>query len=148
MRLNAKIEYGILAVVDLADSYGRGPAQSHMIAKRQAIPIRFLEQVLSLLRKAGIVESLRGALGGYTLARSPETIHLNEVVEAIEGPVAVVSCLSSNGPCRHEQQSGACALKEVGGRLQRQTKDLLHEITIMDLKKLTHDRMAVPMFHI
>ncbi|HSG05104.1 MAG TPA: Rrf2 family transcriptional regulator, partial [Nitrospiria bacterium] len=68
MKLSAKTEYGIQALLELASRNGDAPAQAKSIAQRQNIPYRFLEQVLNNLRKAGLIESIRGAQGGYTLA--------------------------------------------------------------------------------
>jgi Rrf2 family protein len=76
MRISSKGEYGLRALFDLAQRYGEGPIQSDDIAARQGIPANYLNQMLILLRRAGLIDSLRGPQGGHMLARSPEQINL------------------------------------------------------------------------
>lgn len=85
MRLSMKTEYGFRAVLELAANSGRGSLQSAEIARRQAIPGPFLDQVLMTLRRAGMVNSTRGPHGGHQLARRPEDIRLDEVIDCLEG---------------------------------------------------------------
>jgi Rrf2 family cysteine metabolism transcriptional repressor len=93
MRLSAKGEYGLLAIVDLALHPNQGPVQSIQVADRQHIPKQYLDQLMLSLKKAGLVESSRGRLGGYVLARPASKITLLEIVEALEGPVGNVNFL-------------------------------------------------------
>lgn len=93
MRLSSKGDYGIRALVDLAQQRGRGPVPSAEIAARQGIPESLIGQVLGTLRLAGFVRSVRGAQGGHELAREPETIRMDEVVEALEGAITPSACL-------------------------------------------------------
>jgi Rrf2 family protein len=94
MIFSAKCEYGIKAMLDLSINATDGlPVQVRRIADRAEIPEGFLEQIMSDLRRAGLVESLRGAHGGYRLARDPERINLADVIEAIDGPVTPGGCL-------------------------------------------------------
>jgi Rrf2 family protein len=88
MRLNTKTRYGIRALYDLG-CHGRGgeATQAKEIAARQQIPLRYLEQVLQDLRRAGIVEAKRGPRGGYALARAAEAVKLGDVLRAVEGPL-------------------------------------------------------------
>ncbi|HET9848919.1 MAG TPA: Rrf2 family transcriptional regulator [Candidatus Dormibacteraeota bacterium] len=85
MRVSMKTEYGFRAVLELAANAGRGALQSAEIARRQAIPGPFLDQVLMTLRRAGMVNSTRGPHGGHQLARRPEDIRLDEVIDCLEG---------------------------------------------------------------
>jgi Rrf2 family protein len=85
MRVSLKATYGILAALDMALQNGTGPIQAKAIARRQAIPVRFLEQVLHAMKRAGIVDSLRGAHGGYILNKRPDEVSLAEIVEALDG---------------------------------------------------------------
>jgi Rrf2 family protein len=87
MRISSKGEYGLRALCDLAQRYGEGPVQSHDIHKRQGIDENYLNQILILLRKAGLIESVRGPQGGHHLARPPAQITLLEAVVALEGPL-------------------------------------------------------------
>jgi Rrf2 family protein len=87
MRISSKGEYGLRALFDLAQHYGQGPIQSHEIHQRQGIDENYLNQILILLRKAGLIDSVRGPQGGHRLARPPAQIDLLEVLVALEGPL-------------------------------------------------------------
>ena len=94
MIFSAKCEYGIKAMLDLSLNGQAGmPVQVRVIADRAEIPEGFLEQIMADLRKAGLVESVRGAHGGYVLAKSADNINLADVIEAIDGPVTPGGCL-------------------------------------------------------
>lgn len=85
MRFSMKTEYGVRAILELAANTGKGSLQSAEIARRQGIPGPFLDQVLMTLRRAGMITSTRGPRGGHALARRPEEIRLDEVVDCLEG---------------------------------------------------------------
>src|SRR5262245_22736745 len=87
MRISSKGEYGLRALFDLAQHYGQGPIQSHEMHERQGIDENDLNQILRLLRKAGLIESVRGPQGGHRLARPPAQIDLLEVLVSLEGPL-------------------------------------------------------------
>ena len=87
MRISSKGEYGLRALFDLAQHIGQGPIQSHEIHERQGIDENYLNQILILLRKAGLIDSVRGPQGGHRLARPPAQIDLLEVLVALEGPL-------------------------------------------------------------
>src|SRR5947209_10778592 len=88
MRLSSKTDYGLRALMDLALHDSGLPVQSHDIATRQGIPESYLNQLLILLRRAGLIRSIRGPQGGHQLARTPHTITLADVVGALDGPPA------------------------------------------------------------
>ena len=85
MKLSSRSEYGVRALLELAQRRGQGPIQSREIAERQAIPDAYLNQLLLILRKAGIVQSVRGPAGGHLLAREPDRVTMAEVIGALEG---------------------------------------------------------------
>src|ERR671935_909265 len=85
MRVSMKGDYGVRAVLDLAERYGQGPIQSEAIAKRQGVSEAYLDQLLTLLRKAELVRSVRGPRGGHELARPADQITLMDVLSALEG---------------------------------------------------------------
>src|SRR5215218_600563 len=91
MRVSAKTDYALRAAVELAAAEGDAPVKGEQLATTQSIPLRFLENILLQLRHAGIVESRRGAEGGYRLARPAAEITLADVIRAIDGPLAGVS---------------------------------------------------------
>lgn len=88
MKVSLKATYGIMAAVDLAMQVGSTPVQAKSIARRQAIPSRFLEQVLHAMKKAGLVASQRGAQGGYVLSRKPSEVSVVDILEALDGPLS------------------------------------------------------------
>ena len=152
MRFSAKGEYGVLAVFELALRAGEAPLQARTIAKNQRIPLRFLEQVLSSLRKAGLVESVRGALGGYILSRPPSEIRISDVLEAIEGPINPHNRISGDGDRYHplEIESGEDILKPIWEEARRSVMKVLDSITIQNLceRKKERDQQNVLMYHI
>jgi Rrf2 family protein len=87
MRISSKGEYGLRALLDLAQRYGEGPIQSRDIHTRQGVDENYLNQILILLRRAGLIESVRGPQGGHRLARHPEQISVLEALVALEGPL-------------------------------------------------------------
>lgn len=87
MHISSKGDYGIRALFDLAQHYGQGPVQSRDIHQRQAIDDNYLNQILLSLRKAGLIESIRGPQGGHQLARPPDQITILEALQALEGPL-------------------------------------------------------------
>jgi Rrf2 family transcriptional regulator, cysteine metabolism repressor len=91
MKVSLKATYGIMAAVDLAMHLEAAPIQAKSIARRQAIPARFLEQVLHSMKKAGLVSSLRGAHGGYILSKKPSELSVVEILEALDGPLLPIS---------------------------------------------------------
>jgi Rrf2 family cysteine metabolism transcriptional repressor len=90
MKFSIKVQYGLQAMLELALNYGGGPVQIRTIAKDQKLPIRFLEQLLLVLKKAGLIASVRGKNGGYSLAKRPSEISVLSVIEAFEGPIELV----------------------------------------------------------
>lgn len=135
MRLTVKSEYAVLALIDLARSGGDTPAAAPVsareIAERQSIPSRFLEQVFASLRRAGIVDAVRGARGGFVLSRPAAAVTVLEVVEAVEGPLRPTVCESLRGDAC--VRTGICAAGGVWDRASRALKDVLGSATLADL---------------
>ena len=98
LTLSAKAVYGLTAVLELASCYNRGPVQIKDIAEAHDIPQHYLEQLLVVLKKSGIVESFRGAQGGYALARAPFEIKVIEIVSCLDGKLAIVPEARRKGP--------------------------------------------------
>ena len=93
MRLSTRGRYGTRLMVDLAQHYADGPIPLAAIAKRQDLSAKYLEQLIILLKGAGLIRSVRGRSGGYMLARKPEEISVGEIVETLEGKLSVVDCV-------------------------------------------------------
>ncbi|MDI6731943.1 MAG: Rrf2 family transcriptional regulator [Candidatus Margulisbacteria bacterium] len=90
IKLSVRIQYGLQAVLELAFKYGGGPVQIANISAKQKIPIRYLEQLMLILKRGGIVASTRGIFGGYALAKHPADITLLEMINLLEGPIELI----------------------------------------------------------
>ncbi len=97
MRLSTKGRYGVLAMVELALRYGKGPVSIKEIAEKQNFSDSYMEQLFSALKNAGLVKSLRGARGGYILAKDPDKIMVGEIIRALEGPIEFAECIDGGG---------------------------------------------------
>jgi Rrf2 family transcriptional regulator, cysteine metabolism repressor len=95
--ISSRGKYATRALLDLTLHYEEGPIQIHDVADRQRIPVKYLEQILLLLKRFGFVQSRKGPGGGYFLARPPAEITLGAVIRAVEGPLAPISCVSVTG---------------------------------------------------
>jgi len=131
MRLTAKSEYGLLAMIELACHYGQGPESAREIAERRGIPARFLEQLFVALRRADLVSAVRGARGGFVLTRHPSEITTLEVVEALEGPLTASVCDSERGlECGN---AGSCAAAPVWARATHALREVFASTTLAEL---------------
>jgi Rrf2 family protein len=126
MRISAKVDYAVRAAVELA-SAGDKPMKGERIATAQAIPLNFLENILSDLRHAGLVRSQRGAEGGYWLARPPEAICIADVIRAVEGPLASVRGLP---PEETAYDGAAQALQRVWIATRASLRDVLERTSL------------------
>jgi Rrf2 family protein len=139
MRISSKGDYGLRALFDLAQHVGEGPVQSEAIATRQGIPVSYLNQLLITLRRGGLVVSIRGAQGGYYLARPPQEITLLDILSVLEGPLlqseAQRDSLHSTAPEDYAQ------ITELWGDLRGQLEAMLSAINLEDLlqRKREHD---------
>jgi len=110
MKISSRGQYGLRALSVLAARHGNGPTQVREIARTERLSAKYLEQLLGRLRMGGLVKSVRGAKGGYTLARGPEAITVREVLVLLEGSLAPVGCLDENGACRSVDSCGTHGL--------------------------------------
>jgi len=147
MKRAQKSEYGLLALLELAREYGRGPLQSAAIAQRRGIPAQYLQQILLSLRQAGLVSSERGPRGGHELARPPAEITLLDAIEALEGSTAAMEC-TRPGPTPGCPQRGRCVLVDVWRRVDEATQGVLRAVTLADLARQEEERDAAPMYYI
>lgn len=135
MKLSAKGEYGVRAMACLALDFRAGPVPLREIAKRENISYQFLEQIFLPLRRAGLIESVRGAKGGYTLARPPEAINVGDIVRALEGPIAPVDCVAE-GNAETCGRSTACLTRGIWEKLKDRMEEVLDEITLADVIRM------------
>lgn len=123
MRLSARSEYGLLALIDLVGA--ERPLAMRELAETRGIPAAFLEQLLADLRRAGLVNAVRGAHGGFTLARPAHAITALEIIEALEGPIAPSVC--APGACAREED---CAAASVWGTVADSMRSALEGFTL------------------
>lgn len=145
MRVSTRGDYGLRAMLELAQRYGEGLVPSREIAERQGIPESYLDQLLTVLSKARLLRSARGPQGGHSLAQPPDKIRLSDVVIALEGSVAPVSCVADQGDC---SQTSACVLREVWQKIEDVTLEVLASITLEDLVKRQQARRTEAIYYI
>jgi Rrf2 family protein len=129
VRISAKTDYAIRAALELAAAPADSWIKTEAVAERQTIPLPFLLNILAELRTAGLVQSRRGADGGYRLARPPSTIMLADVIRAIDGPLANIA---GEVPENVEYDGAAVALREVWIALRAQMRTVLEGVNLAD----------------
>ena len=129
MRISAKADYALRAALELAVA-GEGPVKADAIAQAQGIPAKFLDNILSQLRQAGLAESTRGAQGGWRLAQAPDAIAVADVVRAVEGPLANIR---GHLPEETAYEGAARELREVWIALRASMRDVLERTTLADV---------------
>ncbi|ASS74822.1 AsnC family transcriptional regulator [Tumebacillus algifaecis] len=135
MKLSSRGHYGLMAMTYLAQKADEGPTPIKQIASAEQIPEQYLEQIFAELRKAGLVSSVRGARGGYRLARSPEEINVGQVVKVLEGEIAPVECLHSSEEDTELccSKTDNCTTKVVWEKLRDTMVAVLDDITLHDI---------------
>ena len=130
IRLSTRTRYGIRALLELAASGSDGPLHVNTIAQRQGISVKYLEQLMAMLKTAGFVRSVRGAGGGYILAKAADQIKLSDCFKTLEGPVATVECVKNNSYC---QRTADCVVRNIWVRVQKAIDAVLESVTLQDL---------------
>ena len=130
MHLTRQSDYAIRAMLHLARLPYGNIVQTKEIAAAEDIPRKYLPSIIRTLARSGLIRTLRGNQGGVMLARPPEEINLHEVVEAIEGPMALVQCLRGQEDCIHEKD---CTVLPVWENVQQLMKNQLENTTFADL---------------
>lgn len=129
MWVSTKAQYGMRALVEVAVA-GDRPTSLKTVAERQDLSHQYLEQIFGVLRRAGIVESVRGSRGGYRLARRPVDVTALEVVELLEGSVAPVTCIDDDDNC---SRVGACSTEPLWREVDRAVRGVLARTSLGDL---------------
>jgi Rrf2 family protein len=132
--LSQRTRYAIRALQHLADRYGEGPVQLVEISERQNIPAKFLTVILSEMKRAGLVDTLRGKEGGYWLARAPEELTYGTIVRLTRGSLALVPCASrlAYEKCKNCVDERICKLRRVMLAVRDETANILDRITLAD----------------
>ncbi len=127
MRFSTKGRYGARAMMDLALHHGQGPVMIKDIALRQEISEKYLEQLLTILRRAGIIMSIQGAKGGFLLARPPTEITLLNILQTLEGSLSPVHCLDHPESC---ERASCCVTMEIWEEVKQSIESVLQNVTL------------------
>ena len=117
-------------MLELACHYGEGPIELREIAKREDISLKYLEQVIVPLRTAGLVKSARGSKGGYSLAKHPSEIYLNDLVETLDGPLNLIECLKDPKTC---QKVPSCTTRDIWQEVSEAIDGVFRSVTLEDM---------------
>ena len=133
--LSKKTKYAIKALIVLGRNYGKEPMQILRIAEEENIPKKFLEQILLEMRNAGMLYSKKGAGGGYSLNKAPEDIRLSQVMRLIDGPIALLPCVSLNfyrrcDECKSEE---VCGIRDAFVDVRNAMLEILNDTSIADI---------------
>ncbi len=132
MKVSTKGDYATRAMQDLALHYDQGPIQIEEIARRQHLPVRYLEQILLSLKRAGFLGSKRGVNGGYYLAKHPREITIGAIIRVMEGPIIPIFCVGSGKReiCIEEPH---CSLRDIWNEVRDAVVRIVDHITLEDL---------------
>jgi len=129
MKISTKGRYGLTIMIELAKKHGEGPISLKTIAQANELSEHYLEQLISPLRNAGLVKSIRGAYGGYVLADVPTNITAGDVIRVLEGPITPVEGIEDEEPAK----------RELWIRIRDAIKDVLDNTTLEDLASHSDD---------
>ena len=132
MRLSTRGRYGLRAMLDMAIDQSDGPITLNSISERQGVSIGYLEQLMMPLKKEGLIRSVRGAQGGYLLARDPKDIPVGDIIRALEGPIAPVACVSEDYPEECDRAEG-CVTRLVWAKVRDSIVEVLDSLTLYAL---------------
>ena len=134
-------------MVELAVHYGEGPIELKEIAKKENISLKYLEQVINPLRADGLVKAVRGAKGGYSLAKPPSEICLYDVIETLEGPLNLLDCLHDTKAC---QKVSSCVTREIWKEVSDAMSKIFYSVTLEDMvnRKREMEKSNLPTYQI
>lgn len=147
MRITTWAEYGLICALHLAKRAGEGPITGREIAAGERLPADYVEQILLRLRRAGLVNSTRGARGGYSLSRAPEEISVREVIAASELGTFDLHCVTHPVGEERCSESQSCSIRPVWMMLQRKIDDVLESVHLGDLlvdERTVRQRVGLP----
>ena len=130
MKISTKGRYGLRIMMDLAQNEGDKPRMISDICKAQSLSEKYVSRLIVELRKAGMINSVRGAGGGYMLKRQPKHITLLEIIETMEGPMSIVSCVTCPHKCK---RANNCVAREVWSELNEKIKRDFESLTLQDI---------------
>ena len=130
MRISTRGRYGTRMMLDLAAHHDQGPTPLREIAKRQDLSVKYLEQLIIPLKAAGFIRSVRGARGGYTLARNPEKISVGQIIETLEGGLSLVDCVTDPEICEREN---GCITRDIWLQMSERLMQELSSLSLRDV---------------
>jgi Rrf2 family protein len=137
MKLSTRGRYGTRLMIELSKHYGYGPISMSQISKNQSIPVKYLEQLVIPLKKAKLINSVRGPRGGHMLAKAPEKISLWEVLDILESKFTFADCLKDPGVC---ENTAGCAVRPVWGKALSLMMKHFKETSLKDVLKMEDAR--------
>jgi len=146
MRITYKGDYALKTILNLAVHYGAGPVTIHELAQRADTPIKFLEQILLDLKRGGFVESRRGKIGGYILAKPPSKIKLGDVVRYIDGPIEPISCTGDKYSGCKDLYS--CIYRNIWKDVATATSDIIDKVNFKDLANRVKSQARAAVYQI
>jgi Rrf2 family transcriptional regulator, cysteine metabolism repressor len=141
MKLSTKGRYGARAMIDIAMHTAAGPSLMKDISKRQNITPKYLDHILSSLRKAGLLKNIRGKGGGYMLSRPASAITLKDIVEAVEGTISPVECVDNPAYC---DKLYTCPTRDVWDKVKKAIGDVLESTTLESLTESQKNKEQAP----
>jgi len=133
MRFSNREHFGLRAMVELARRYGEGPVSLAEVAEAEDISLSYLEQIVGPLRKAGMLESWRGAHGGYSLSLPPWKVTAGDVIRALEGPLVPLKCISVEDGADTCARESCCTSRAVWQKVHERLEESLNSMTLADL---------------
>ena len=149
MKISARDEYACSAVLELALNFdGETPVRVQDIAERRGIPIKFLFQIMQILKRIDIVRSKRGMEGGYVLSRPPGQISVGDVIRSMSGPFVQLSCLDSGNLSDDCGKQNTCQFKPIWVEVDKAIGSVLNNVTFEELVRRTRNSQQQVMYHI
>jgi Rrf2 family cysteine metabolism transcriptional repressor len=149
MKISARDEYACSAVLELALNYDtEAPVRVQDIAERQGIPMKFLFQIMQILKRLDIVRSRRGIEGGYVLTRPPRQITVGDVIRAMSGPFVQLSCLESGNFAEDCGKQNICQFRPIWAEVDRAIGSVLNNVTFEELVRRSRSSQRQLMYHI
>ncbi len=146
MHITYRGDYALKTILDLALHYRNSPVTIHELAARLDIPTKFLEQILLDLKRGGFVESRRGKVGGYLLARKPSEIKLGEVIRFVDGPIEPIACTEKKYSGCNDLYK--CVFRKIWQEVSRVSSDVVDNITFADLVNQVKLKQEAPAYYI
>jgi Rrf2 family protein len=143
MKLSTRARYGVRLMLSLSLNYGKGPILLKDISKKEEISEKYLSLIIIPLRRAGLVNSNRGAYGGYTLAREPSKINVKEIVDVLEGG-CLVNCINDSSAC---SRISTCAARDIWVLLGGKISETLQSITLEKFARMSREKTENTLTH-